>query len=65
MCSSGEETLFAGDGLALIAGKYRFRPTVVTSPATPGGSPWCSDGRWLLAYDIGNTAPDVSAADFD
>jgi ketosteroid isomerase-like protein len=67
-----EETLFESDGLALIAGKYHFKNLQADGSYQPGGGGRvalvfrrAADGRWLLAYDIDNNPPDVSAADFE
>jgi len=66
-----EETLFESDGMALIAGKYHFKKLQGDGRLEPGASGRvallyrrATDGRWLLAYDIDNTPPDSSAADF-
>lgn len=66
-----EEHAFQDGGLALLVGKYFFQP--------PAGQPSsdnaagrvalvyrkAEDGRWLLLFDMDNTPPDCSPADFN
>ncbi|HWD01315.1 MAG TPA: nuclear transport factor 2 family protein [Amycolatopsis sp.] len=66
-----EETLFDSEDLALIAGKFHFRNHSADGSFTPGPAGRVAvlfrrspDGQWKLAYDMDNTPPDVSAADF-
>lgn len=65
-----EESLFQGSDMALLVGKYYFKPP---SSNEAGGDTGrvalvyrrADDGRWLLLFDMDNTPPDVAPQDFD
>jgi len=68
-----EEFLCQETDMALLVGKYYFSPpaTGSTQPASSGDAGRValvyrrvSDGDWRLLFDMDNTPPDVSAADF-
>lgn len=66
-----EEFLSQGTDMALLVGKYYFRPESADADATVGDSGRvalvyrrANDGRWLLLFDMDNAPPDVSPADF-
>jgi ketosteroid isomerase-like protein len=67
-----EETLFESEDLAFIAGKYHFKHIQVGGRYEHGACGRvallfrrAADGEWLLAYDIDNSPPDVTPADFN
>lgn len=67
-----EEALFQENTMALLVGKYFFRPPNDKEPSDHGDTGRvaliyrrAADGRWLLLFDMDNTPPDVSPQDFD
>lgn len=66
-----EEKAFATGGMGLIVGKYFFEPPA-GEPVTGGSTGRVAlvfrkdaNGAWKLFFDMDNTPPDVTPADFD
>ena len=67
-----EEAVFQDGNLALIVGKFYFRPSDDTDPDETGATGRVAlvyrrslDGRWLLLYDMDNKPPDSKPEDFE
>jgi len=65
-----EEKAFAGTDMGLIVGKYYFAPPEGTDGDGPTGRVSLvyrkqADGTWKLLFDMDNTPPDISPADFE
>lgn len=64
-----EEAAFQQDGMALIYGKFYFKPVADGAEAGTTGRVGlvyrkARDGNWKLLFDMDNCPPDVTSQDF-